>query len=93
MRTLVTAITAVCSSRFTPGGRSAAEDSRTLRRRVSSYTGPGSSTGATATPGGNGARLALVDCGDGSMPMARVSLNDAGLAWDRANREALRGDT
>jgi hypothetical protein len=95
MRTLGTAITAVCSSRFTPGGQSAARRSRILRRRVSSYTGPGSSTGATATHGVSGELRLLAACGD-PKPDAewirgvnRLADIFEASAWDLANRKAL----
>jgi hypothetical protein len=102
MRTLATAITAVCNSRFTPGGRSAAERSRTLRARVNSYTGHGSSTGETATHGASGEPPAPAgyveyfayenvydDAGRFLGQRALPPWDDPG-AWERANREALK---
>ncbi len=55
MRTPATATTAGFSFYSARGNPWAAARSRRLRRRVSSYTGHGSSTGATATRGENGA--------------------------------------
>lgn len=60
-------------------------DALTLTARVNSYTGHGSYTGVTATPGENGVPLHLAGL-DEALAFGAAWERDA---WDRANREKL----